>query len=343
MQVNGEEKQLLQKAVTEWKQSGLITEEQADKMAGSIELKPEGIQSIAKYFFIIAISCIVLAFGAIFIDEKLLEKVKAYFSLSNIFIALFFAIASVAWFWYCKKKVANTGSFAYETYMVLGALLSLVALVYGCKDLGFGEAHSGFLLLVTILMGTLSILFRSSALWIGTILAIMGWFGSFSTAHQHKYLFLGMNYPVRFTLFGLLVIGFSFVQASIKPIADSRRTTYLVGLLIFFTALWGVSVFGNYNDWSAWAAVRQTQVIVYATISGLISIATFFLGIRYRDNLTRDFGLIFLLINLYTRYFEFFWEGMNKGIFFIILAISFYGVGKWIERRRSLHKANTAV
>lgn len=343
MQVDREGKELLQQAVTEWKQTGMITEEQAGKMADSIELKPEGNHSIAKYFFIIAISCIVLAFGAIFIDEKLLEKIKAYFSLSNIFISLFFAVAAFIWFWYCKKKVTNTGSFAYETYMVLGALLSLVALVYGCKDLGFGEAHSGFLLLVTVLMCTLSILFRSSALWIATILAIMGWFGAFSSAHQHKYLFLGMNYPVRFTLFGLLVIGFSFLQARIKPIADSRRTTYLVGLLIFFTALWGVSVFGNYNDWSAWAAVRQTQVIIYATISGLVSIVTFYLGIRYQDNLTRDFGLIFLLINLYTRYFEFFWEGLNKGIFFIILAVSFYGVGKWIERRRNTHKAKTAL
>lgn len=343
MQVDREGKELLEKALAEWNQTGLITDEQADKMASSVELKPEGIQAVAKYFFIIAISCIVLAFGAIFIDEKLLEKIKSYFALSNIFIALLFTAASIGWFWYCKKKVNNTGSFAYETHMVIGALLSLVALAYGCKDLGFGEAHSGFLLLVTVLMCVLSVLFRSSALWIATILAIMGWFGAFSTAHQHNHLFLGMNYPMRFTLFGLLVIGFSFIQAHIKPLAASRRTTYIVGLLIFFTALWGVSVFGNYHDWSTWAAVRQTQVLIYATISGIVSIVVFFLGIRYQDNQTRDFGLIFLLINLYTRYFEHFWEGMNKGVFFIILAISFYGVGKWIERRRHTRKANAAI
>ena len=47
---------------------------------------------------------------------------------------------------------------------------------------------------------------------------------------------------------------------------------------------------------------------------------------------TRGFGLTFLFINLYTRYFEFFWDAAPKAVFFVILAASFWALG---------HKAET--
>ncbi|RYE22982.1 MAG: hypothetical protein EOP51_11840 [Sphingobacteriales bacterium] len=334
MKVSKAEKETLIHAIGQWELNGNIDTYKAAELRQTIDLKTSPAQQIAQYFFIIAISCIMLAFGTIFIDEKLLEKIKSYFSLSNIFIAVSFLGMSIGWFWYCKKKLHNKTSLAYEANMVLGALLLLVALVYACKDVGFGAGHSGFLLAVAALFAILSGYLRSRALWIGFILGIMGWYGSFSNAHSLNNLFLHMNYPVRFAIFGLLITGFSLLQKHIKPIAFMHRVTYVTGLLILFTALWGVSVFGNYAYLDEWAKVRQTQVIAYAVAFGFVCLATIYIGIKKNDDLTRDFGLIFLLINLYTRYFEYFWDGMNKGIFFIILAVSFWIIGRLIERRR---------
>jgi len=45
-------------------------------------------------------------------------------------------------------------------------------------------------------------------------------------------------------------------------------------------------------------------------------------------------ALLFLLLNLYTRYFEYFWDVTNKGIFFTILALSFWLIGKKLEQYR---------
>lgn len=337
MEVDKQDKELIERALTEWAGAGLLSQSKRDELSDTIHVKNTSRQ-IAQYFFITAISCIILAFGAIFIDEKLLERIKQYFALSNYFIAILFLAGATTWFIYCKRRVKNTGSLAYEGYMVIGGLLTLVSLVYICKEIGYGISHTGFLASVLIVIGSLAIAFRSVALWATTILSFMAWFGAFSTAYQSKYLFLGMNYPMRFTVFGMLVIAFSFLQRRIAAISAMWRITYITGLLIFFTALWGISVFGNFNDLQAWSATKQTSVILFASISALISGLTFYLGIRYQDNLTRDFGILFLLINLYTRYFEYFWDGMNKGIFFAVLAISFYAIGKYLEKRRHRNK-----
>jgi uncharacterized membrane protein len=333
MKVGKAERDTILKALEDWQQNGNLTPEQATDLKSTVELKTSAAQQIAQYFFIIAISCIVLAFGAIFIDDKLLEKIKTYFSLSNVFISIAFLLMSIAWFWYCKKKIANKTSLAYEVYMVMGALLLLISLVYACKDVGFGAGHSGFLFIVAALFAVLTLLMRSRALWIGFILAIMGWYGSFTEAHSHNNLFLHMNYPVRFALFGIVVLLFSYLQRFIKNLSFTNRTTYLAGLVILFTALWGVSIMGNYSM-NEWSLIRQTQVIIYPILFGAICFISFYLGLKRGDDTTRDFGLLFLLINLYTMYFEFFWGGLNKGIFFGVLAISFWLIGRFIERRK---------
>ena len=43
------------------------------------------------------------------------------------------------------------------------------------------------------------------------------------------------------------------------------------------------------------------------------------------------FGLIFLFINLYTRFFEYFWDSTHKAAFFAVLAVSFWFFGSRAE------------
>lgn len=333
MELDNNDWKIINKALDDWQQQGNLTPEKADELRKSISLKKTG-QQIAHYFFLIAMSCTLMAFGAIFIDEKLLERIKNYFALSNIVIAVLMAGLSAGWFYYIRKKVDNLKNHAYEIYIVLGGLAAVTSLVYLCKDTGFGKSYTTFLFLATILLLVLCALFRSKALWIGTLGALMGWYGTFTYAYGHDHLFWGMNYPLRFTVFGLLVIMFSFVQHKLPRIAEHQRITYVAGLIIFFTGLWGVSVFGNYNNLEAWMAVRQTHVMFYGFVFGVAALISLYLGIRYKDDIARDLGILFLLINFYSRYFEYFWNTMHKGIFFLFLAVSFWFIGRWIEKRR---------
>ena len=333
MELEKKEKELVETTITEWENNQLLTKEKADELRSTLVIKKVNGQ-IAQYFFIIAIACTLLAFGAIFIDDKLLEKIKQYFDIGNMVIAGGCTLISIFWFVYLSKKRKTLNSLVFEVYMVLGGLVVVSGLVYYCKDLGFGPQYTGLLAATTIIILSLGMFFKSRALWLAGILAVMGWYGSFAEWQQNEHnLFLGMNYPMRFTVFGVLVIGLGFLQNKIQALKFAHRQTYVIGLLIFFTGLWGVSIFGNYGHYEDWLQVRQVQVIGYSIVLAIISIAALILGIRHNDDITRDFGIIFILLNLYSRYFEFFWNTTNKGIFFIVLAVSFAVIGWQIEKR----------
>src|SRR4051812_5323902 len=88
MEVDKSEWKILRQALAEWEHNGKITPQQADTLRKSITFKRTERQQVAQYFFFIALFCTLLAFGAIFINEKLLEKLKLYFSLNDLVIAL---------------------------------------------------------------------------------------------------------------------------------------------------------------------------------------------------------------------------------------------------------------
>lgn len=334
MEADQQERKIIESALQQWEQEGLLSPEQAEKLRGSIRTGNDTRKQLSQYLFIVAISCSLLAFGAIFIDEKILEALRRHFALSNAVIALVCAAAGLAWWWRIRKKRDQYSVIAFEFYALLGALAMLSAWVYVCKDLGPGEAYSGLLFGASLLLAAGTLWLRSQALWIATLLALMGWYGAFSTAFSVRERFLGMNYPVRFTIFGLLVLSFSWLQERIRPLVFCRYSTYLTGLMIFFTGFWGTSIFGNYSSFAEWEKVRQTQVLIYAFLFAAAAVAAFLWGLKKEDAAARDFGLLFLLLNLYTRYFEYFWGTMNKGLFFLVLAVSFWLIGRWVEKGR---------
>ena len=333
MEAGKSEADIILSAIAEWEHTGKISPEQAADLRRSIELKQSPRQQIAQYFFFIALFCTLLAFAAIFLNEKLLEKIKLYFSWSEMIIAFITTVLSVLWFLYISRKRKHISEAAYEVYMVLGGLSVLTSLVYWCKELGVDKTYTAFLGVAMPLLAILAHVFRSRALWIGAIGTAIIWFGSISTWQSMDNLFLGMNYPMRYTAFGLVLLALAFAQQQVRAISFAWRITYITGLIAVFTGLWGVSIFGNYGSLALWQQVRQIHVLAYSIVFAAAAALSFYLGVRYKDEVARDMGVLFLLINLYTRYFEYFWDTMNKGIFFLVLAVTFGFLGWWLERK----------
>lgn len=339
MEVEKEESKILYKALTEWEKEGVLPTDLAEKLRETVQIRQQNRQQIAQYFFFIALCSSLLAFGAIFLSEKLLEKLKAYFAWGDLAIAILAAVLSGLWFWYTARRRAGTRSAAFEIYMALGGLSVLTSLLYFCKYIHADTTYyTTFLSLSVISLGVLSTIMTSRILWLGTLFSGIFWFGAFSTVFHQQYLFLGMNYPVRYVVFGAVVLGFALAQNYIPRLQFSQRITYVIGLSLFFVALWSVSIFGNFNSLERWQMARQSQVLIYSGFLAGASALSFYLGVRFKDNAARDYGVLFLIINLYTRYFEYFWDTMNKGIFFTVLAITFGLLGRWLER-----KSNAAI
>jgi hypothetical protein len=223
--------------------------------------------------------------------------------------------------------------FSNEAIFFLGILAVAGSIAFLGKVVDTGSGHFSLLiLLATLVYGVLGVLFPSKLTWLFSILSLGGWFGTETgyTSGWGQY-FLGMNYPLRFVLFGAALLGMSYLFKGKSRTGEFFKSTYIMGLLYLFIALWILSIFGNYGDTHSWYRARQIELYYWSLLFGAVAIGCLLFGLKYDDAPARGFGITFLFINLYTRYFEYFWNVTHKAIFFAILAVSFWFLGARAE------------
>jgi hypothetical protein len=174
---------------------------------------------------------------------------------------------------------------------------------------------------------------KSKLIWLFALVSLGSWFGT-ETGYQTRWAdyFLGMNYPLRFVLFGLMLVGACQVLRNRKWFAYFFEHTYVVGLLYLFLSLWMLSVFGNYGNLDVWYGVKQISFFYWGIISAVVAGGFLLYGLKNGDTIAREFGITFLIIFIYTKYFEYFWDNINKAVFFAILAASFWLIGRKAEK-----------
>ncbi|MFO7595748.1 MAG: hypothetical protein R6W92_05295 [Desulfocurvibacter africanus] len=141
-----------------------------------------------------------------------------------------------------------------------------------------------------------------------------------------------MNYPLRFVLFGAVLCAVALTLEKKGWFAHLSRSTLAMGLLYLFIALWIMSIFGNYGDMDSWERIKQIELFHWSLLFGLVAAGSIYHGLRYENGMTKGFGITFLLINLYTRFFEHFWDATHKAVFFGLLGISLWLLGSRAEK-----------
>lgn len=123
------------------------------------------------------------------------------------------------------------------------------------------------------------------------------------------------------------------VRANIEEFAfDWRRLarySFLVAITCLIIALGAALA----DQWlmALLARIFRMPWSLKSLACALLSAAILLLGLRNDDGVLRGFGLTFLGINLYTRFFEFLWADLHKAIFFALLAVSFWFLGSRAE------------
>ena len=107
----------------------------------------------------------------------------------------------------------------------------------------------------------------------------------------------------------------------------------LVGLLSFFLPVlilshWGR---GSYLGWSA-----STVESIYQLAGFLFSALTIWLGLRRQWTETANTGVVFFVIFLYTKFYDWWWEVMPKSLFFLVLGLSAVLILLILKRLRGL-------
>lgn len=337
MELDKREAQLLRRAINTWQEEQLLTAEQADKLQQSYKVVSTDWQMITLYIFIAAISCALMAFGSLVLDEKWIEIIRKKFSLTDSVIALLFTGLT---FFLCyegwrRNKHQPVFSFNRELFWLLPVLSIGVSVVYLGKSVNYLEGNYGaFWLLATVCYGVLGIALHSRLLWIATLLCLIPAYVKLTYyLTNDASFFLGMNLPCRMALLGALLVLVAWLLRQFRVYAPIKDITWSGGWLLFIISGWLISIFGNCGTWDEWQQLRQVHLLLWVVIYTLQCAGVLLLGIRMKDDRLRDLGVIFLLLDLYTRYFEYLWDFTNKGLFFGVLAISFWWVGRLIEKR----------
>src|ERR1700712_3556914 len=114
-------------------------------------------------------------------------------------------------------------------------------------------------------------------------------------------------------------------------------------LAVPIMSLWLLSIFGNLGNLDRWYQIKQITLYYWGIISMCVAGAFLLFGLKNKDDISREFGITFLIIFIYTKYFEYFWDNTNKTVFFAILAASFWLIGRKAEKIWNLKSKTPAV
>jgi hypothetical protein len=336
MRLTKKKAKIVKSTIDAWIERKIISKDQGKMLLESYEVVGFDWKRLAKYSFWVSIICIVISVGAIVADDYLRALLAIIFKAPEIIKCLVTSVVAVLIYYYAVKRKVKMPEkiFSNEAIFFLGVLATAVSITFFGEVISIGSAHlSILLLLASIIYGILGLWFPSKLVWIFSLLSLGSWIGS-ETGYVSGWgaYYLGMNYPLRFTLFGavLTVSSFAFTKWHIRE--DFLRPTRTMGLLYLFIALWIMSIFGNYGDIHEWQKVKQIELFHWSLLFGLAAIVSIYHGIKEDDSTTRGFGITFLFINLYTRFFEYFWNNIHKAIFFALLAVSFWYLGSRAEK-----------
>lgn len=327
---------VLRDAIEQWKREGVLPDAQAGMLAGTIEVQTFDWRRLAKYSFQIALICIVTAVSAALADQVLVELLERLFDAPPVAKCVGLAIIAAGLYWWGVTRHVQDPAQVYrnEAILFLGVLATAGAIYQLGLALDTGSGHFSLLLLLSFLVyGVLGVAVESNLIWVFALASLGGWMGT-ETGYMSGWgaYYLGMNYPLRFVLFGGVLTACALALET-HPVAQRFfRSTLVMGLLYLFIALWIMSIFGNYGDMHSWERVKQIELFHWSVLFGLVACGAIYHGLKYDNGITKGFGLTFLFINLYTRFFELFWNSIHKTIFFALLGLSFWYLGSRAEQ-----------
>ena len=325
-----------------WEKGGELDVETAKMLRDGIAPMPFDWQKAARCLLAVALCCIFVGIAALTRARWVIDLMLWLFGGKAIVKCIFFAVVAAALYLWSGKRRRHFPEkvFTNEAMLFLGVLSTAASIAWLGTALDNGSGHFSLLLgLAALVYGTIALALDSILVWIFALFSLGSWLGA-ETGYVSGWgaYWLGLNYPARFSLYGALLTALSQRMERYGRLAPFTRSTLSVGLLFLFVSLWIMSIFGNYGDMNSWYDVRQMELFHWSLLFAAAAGVSLWLGIKRDDAMLRGYGLTFLGINLYTRYFENFWNGMDKGLFFLILGGSLWFLGSKAEKIWNIKK-----
>jgi len=334
LKLGKKEAEVVRRAIHHWKATGLIDGPSSEKLENS--LQPIGFdwQRLALYAFLFAIGSIVVSILLLLADQWVLDLIEELIDAPHWVKSLIFTVLATLFYFFGYRRKTRRPEQVYsnEALFIFGIISTAVAATFLGLQFDTGSGHfSLIILLLTVIYAFVAYSLHSQVIWLVFLLCLGAWVGT-ETGYitQWDGLFWGMNYPLRFVFFSAALVAASFLLLKTKA-STFHPLTYAFGLFQLFVSLWLLSIFGNHTDFVVWSETSQSELWAWSVLMAAVSVIAIVYGLKTDDQLSRDFGVVFLLLNLFTRYVEYGWDTLHKAVFFMVLALAFWILGKKAE------------
>ena len=210
LNLDRQESEFLSNTISHWEKQQLVDTEQAERLRSSYEVKGFDWMRLAKYSFWVALICGVVAVGSLIVDDAVINWIKRLYDTPDIVISILSAVASAGLFYLGRRreKLHPEQIFSNEAVIFTGVLFTACCIAYLGKTFDNGSGHYSLLFLISVFVyGFLAWRMGSRLIWLFALVSLGSWFGT-ETGYQTNWAlyFFGMNYPMRFVLFGLLLV-----------------------------------------------------------------------------------------------------------------------------------------
>jgi hypothetical protein len=272
----------------------------------------------------------------------------------NHFLALeiLFGLMSVSLLWFGrwiiqKKEMDKTGS----AIQLLGCF-SLTALTFtlGIHHSSGSGNWPALVGIDTVLFFILAYILCNRLIVLYAVVNLFVWFGG-----QTGYIsgwgayWLEMNYPMRYLIAGILFSAFGLWHTwtqnkHLRAFSHFGRVYTHFGLLIINLSLWLFSLFGYFGERPSWSD-NTGQRLLFSLLWAAVSSGSIMFGIKKDHTIFRIHGIVFLLINIYTFYFQFIVAHSTSAWFAHLLLAggSLIALAVYLERKLRSEKNKTAA
>lgn len=313
--------------VSLWQADGLLSEETADLLRERWSAPGIGVGTVAKS---VGIAGAVLAgFGILGAGAAL---------TGSALVGAFVALSVAAGLLLVGLRMARDPLGAYVHSSRIIVLLGVLALNGGFGLLLTGleipdpEVMIGFVSLPVVF--SLAYLHRNIFLVILGLLQFFIWVGSAAAMLGRSTYGLSVQDPRVMAVVALLVLGVGVYHerdALRAKVGRFYQAYQAVSLVYLNLSLLILSIDPNAGAGSGPRSDLEGEPLVYILLWALAGVAQLLLGARLDNPLMVGFGVTALAVNLYTRFFERFWDSLDAGLFFLLGGGILFAVAAGLE------------
>ena len=322
------------KLLTKLEKQGVLSQEIRETLQGSVKPSSFDWKKFAKISFWLSIICFFMGIGAFFQDYF-------FVLLTSMWLLIFGCAALSGCFYflsYRARKRSPNRVFMNEALLFFAVIFSSSTLSLVLHQLQLPVPATMMSLVNVLLYGVVGLVFGSKLIWLYALLSSGHFFG-IELFYSTGVYGLQINPSLPIFIYGVLLVAGSILGRNYRWIKPLYGATRNVGLLYVFLSLWVLSICGMQRFEPLSFSSITLELCMFSVLFGLASFVAIYLGCKLQENAYTGFGFTFLLINLYTRYAEIFWDRLSFIAFFLILGITFWIIGMkaesfWIRSKK---------